>query len=257
MNTGLTRLRTRAFITILFATLLISFSACSYVITDPDGDTRFAFSFEWSKEGWAGDFADYPADQDEADFALVFDWRSLPEEVGGYRKGLYLSGQNSSDDLFMFLKRQVSGLEPNQEYDVTFEVKFATNAPSGCAGIGGPPGEAVRMKAGVARSEPVPVVGEDGWWRLNVRKDENVEPPAGNTEDEGVFVELGNIANGLEQCTGDAPYRMKTLHNKRESLRYETDDDGSIWLYVGTDSGFEGTTSLYYDQIQLTFSPVE
>ena len=31
--------------------------------------------------------------------------------------------------------------------------------------------------------------------------------------------------------------------------------DGSVWLIIGTDSGFEGTTSIFYDNVQLTFTP--
>jgi hypothetical protein len=34
-----------------------------------------------------------------------------------------------------------------------------------------------------------------------------------------------------------------------------TDDNGSVWLIVGTDSGFEGTTRLFYTEIEAHFSP--
>jgi len=34
------------------------------------------------------------------------------------------------------------------------------------------------------------------------------------------------------------------------------DDRGAVWLLVGTDSGFEATTSLYYTRVIATFAPV-
>ncbi|MDE0699169.1 MAG: hypothetical protein OXH61_00425 [Acidimicrobiaceae bacterium] len=40
-------------------------------------------------------------------------------------------------------------------------------------------------------------------------------------------------------------------------LTVETDDDGSVWLIVGTDSGFEGLTRLYYDRIAYTLTRVD
>jgi hypothetical protein len=33
--------------------------------------------------------------------------------------------------------------------------------------------------------------------------------------------------------------------------------DGTFWLLVGTDSGFEGTTTLYYQRIGVTLTPVD
>jgi len=32
-----------------------------------------------------------------------------------------------------------------------------------------------------------------------------------------------------------------------------TNAEGSVWVCIGTDSGFEGTTTLYYNKIELTF----
>ena len=38
-----------------------------------------------------------------------------------------------------------------------------------------------------------------------------------------------------------------------ESLQVQTDGSGSVWLFVGTDSGFEATTSVYYTWVVATF----
>lgn len=33
--------------------------------------------------------------------------------------------------------------------------------------------------------------------------------------------------------------------------------DGELWLLVGTDSGFEGLTGIYYQRIAVTLNPVK
>src|SRR5690606_13448341 len=89
--------------------------------------------------------------------------RPLPEEVGREGRAYFLSGRNTSDDLFMFLKKPVSGLAPESSYRADFFVEFASAAPSNCAGVGGAPGESVWLKAGVSAVEPVALLeGEAG-----------------------------------------------------------------------------------------------
>lgn len=34
-----------------------------------------------------------------------------------------------------------------------------------------------------------------------------------------------------------------------------TNERGELWLFVGTDSGFEGRTDVYYDRVEVTFEP--
>ncbi|MXY74268.1 MAG: hypothetical protein F4Y83_04980 [Acidimicrobiia bacterium] len=55
----------------------------------------------------------------------------------------------------------------------------------------------------------------------------------------------------------DREYRIKTLDNSSSPVTVEADSAGSAWLIVGTDSGFEGLTRLYYDRITYTLTPVE
>jgi hypothetical protein len=202
----------------------------------------FEYDFSTETHGWVGDFVDLPTDWDDI-YELEFDHRPLPSYLGD-RKALYISGSNRSDDLFMFLKKQVTGLKPNAEYRVEFTLRFATQAASGCVGIGGAPGEAVYVKAGAAPEEPVPVI-ENGWYRLNLDKCNQ----SGSGE-HGIV--LGDVANTLDDCHGDT-YELKTLQGPSDgSFITRTDANGSLWIFAGTDSGFEGKTSLYYTYIKAT-----
>ena len=216
----------------------------------------FKFDFRQGLQGWVGGFADFPVGAEEF-FELEVGLKPLPAyllrgrrgERGGRRAGrsrtLFLSGNNHSDDLFMFIKRPLSGLKPLTRYEVRFNLQIASNAPSGCAGAGGAPGESVYLKVGGSAAEPL-AVAENGTYRLNVDK--------GNQSQGGqAAVVLGNIANGLSDCrAGKALYQFKSLNGQGKSLELVTDSNGVLWLIIGTDSGFESTTALYYTRVEVT-----
>ena len=126
-------------------------------------------------------------------------------------------------------------------------MSFASDAPSGCAGVGGAPGESVWLKVGASAEKPVPVE-VDGETRLSVDKGNQAQ----GGEAAGV---AGVIANGIpceEALAQDPPpYAFVTLsHTMAEPVT--TTAAGTLWLLVGTDSGFESRTSLYYDRIDVT-----
>lgn len=182
-------------------------------------------------------FADLPADHDQSIYELDHGHRPLPDGLEG--SGLYVQGHNRSDDLFMFLKRRVEGLQPGAVYEVEASVDLATNVPAGSVGIGGSPGESVFVKAGASSGEPATVEDRIGHLRMNIDK--------GNQSRGGAaMVVIGNVAH--PDLTG-REYRIKTLNNDGRPLTVETDGEGGVWLIVGTDSGFEGLTTLYYDRI--------
>jgi len=228
--------------------LLLALSAatgCAGRLPAPEGLVERTFTFEAGNEEWRGAFADYPTGR-EQDFGLAFERRALPAEAGSPGSGLYLAGDNRSDDLFMFLTREVTGLRPQASYALTFELVLASNAGSGCAGIGGAPGESVFLKVGASRTEPRVIPGADGLLRLDVDKGEQASGGANAQV-------IGNIANGLPQCPG--PFRQITRTNVGAPFLISTDERGALWLLVGTDSGFEGTTTLYYDSIRVLLEP--
>src|SRR5688572_12972569 len=102
-----------------------------------------SYIFNNSEEGWVGDFADYP-EGDSIAYELLVKRDTIPGD--STKKGLLISGKNESDDLFMFIKRKITGLRPNTTYALLFNVKVSSNAPTGAVGIGGAPGESVFVK---------------------------------------------------------------------------------------------------------------
>lgn len=206
-----------------------------------------SYDFTTADNGWIADFADYP-EGDSLNFELFYKHDTLPTNLnaGATKKALHLAGKNGSDDLFMFIKKKVSGLRPNATYNVLFNIRFASNAPTGAVGIGGAPGESVFLKAGAVSIEPRKVL-ESGAYAMNIDKGNQAQPGTN-------MIVLGNIA----VAAGTTQFSYIARNNTSSSGFYATtDSDGQLWLIIGTDSGFEGLTRIYYTQIDVLFNEVE
>lgn len=211
-------------------------------------DVNFEFDFSESDEGWVGGFTDYPVNYEPDIYELEFAHTTLPAELNRDGKGLMIQSHNRSDDLFMFIKKQLIGLKPNTLYSIGIETEFATDAPAGAFGIGGPPGEALFVKVGASTEEPVPVVGESGgedYYQFNVDK--------GGQSEGGINAVVVGDGAKLENNEFDV-YELKTLNNYSQRLVVKSDADGNLWVFVGTDSGFEGKTILYYTGVKVVLA---
>jgi hypothetical protein len=216
-----------------------------------------SFDFRNGALGWQTGFADYPPATDKDGlYELKAEIRSLPPELGVNGTGFYIQGHNRSDDLFMFMKRRLDaadGIVAGQTYQITFTLLFASNAPSGCLGSGGSPGEAVGLKAGASPAEPLAMFeglhpSDAPWLRMNVDKS--------NQSQSGIAASVsGDIANGRPCDLGPYPYVSIQRSYQHTSL-VNANSKGQIWLLVGTDSGFEGLTGLYYQRIDVILTPV-
>jgi len=86
----------------------------------------------------------------------------------------------------------------------------------------------------------------------------NVDKGGGNSGEGDAATIVGTIENGLpaeEIDLGNPPY--VTLERSHEhGYTVTASDDGKLWLLVGTDSGFEGLTGIYYQGISVTLEPV-
>lgn len=210
---------------------------------------RYQSDFSADEDGWTGGFADYPISVLPEDWDMVFGYELLPASLNVDANGLMLQGDNHSDDLFMYVKRPYYGLMPNTTYLVVFQVDLASNAPTGTVGVGGSPGDSVYVNVGVSLTEPNAIVGDDDYWRMNIDKGNQ----ASSGED---AITIGTIGVELPGVGGGPIYKMKPLDNLEEPLFITTDDQGRVWLLVGTDSGFEALTRIYLADIAVEFTPV-
>jgi hypothetical protein len=240
-------------ISALLAVFLIVGAGCSVPGEGAARELKFEYDFQDSDHGWTGGFTDLPVNYAPDLYELDFAHTDRPAELGQGR-ALMLTGANRSDDLFMFVKKGLTaadGIQPDTAYRIVFEVEFATDAPAGAFGIGGPPGEAVWVKVGAAPIEPQPVeelaMGEI-YYLLNVDK--------GHQNEDGEHaLRIGDVAK--EHNEDFDVYELKTLDNSDAPLEMTSDSAGNLWIFVGTDSGFEGRTTLYYTSITATVVAVE
>ena len=161
---------------------------------------------------------------------------------------MLITGNNHSDDLFMYITRQISsddGLEADTKYSVRLSFKMATEVPPGMMGIGGSPGESVYIKAGIISKKPE-VIEQAGNYVMNI--DKGVQSQGGNDA-----TVLGDAAKGEGLGQNDQTFRYKKFDLTKEVI---ADSEGNIWVIIGADSGFEGISRLYFDDISISFNPI-
>lgn len=223
---------------------LLFLGACTQAADDatpPGSSSPTEFNFEQDLEGWKVDFADYPVGE-EVRYGLNSRVEKLPASTGSTSGAVLVTGSNFSDDLFMFLKRQLTGLKPSTTYQVVIRLRMASQDAAQSVGIGGSPGASVYVKVGAAADEPVKVA-QGGAYRLNLDK--------GNQAADGTQgVTVGTIG-----ITGTGTsYKLIERDNASKPLLAKTDANGALWVFAGTDSGFEGTTAVYYDWVKVELS---
>lgn len=221
---------------IYFWSLLLLASAALFTACEKDENEgalfEFKYDFATSPNGWTGDFADYPVDEEDF-YELHFSHDTLPAPLDKKRKALRLDGNNHSDDLFLFTKKKLTGLAPNTEYTVGFEFEMASNFPMNSVGIGGGPGSATYIKAGANAIEPKKVA-KGNFYELNLKKGNQAQ----SGEDAVGLGTLGITGN-------DFVYQLIKRNNDGQTFQVKTDGEGNLWVFLGVDSGFEGVHQFY------------
>lgn len=239
-----------AVLSLVTAALALALAACGDGATSPPETRTFAFDFSSGSEAgaWSADFVDVAADQQES-VGFVAAHRALPESVAEADSALYQEGANVSDDLFMFFRRRVEGLEPGADYRASFRITFASDHGQGCdVGLG----PNAWIKAGASAAEPTRQVTEDGYLRLTV--DKGAQSQGGSAA-----LVLGDVRNGLPGCGDEIAYAADTLESGEvgaATVEVEADEEGRAWLFFGSESAFEVTLDLYVLDFEATLEPI-
>lgn len=204
---------------------------------------EFTFNFENGIGNWQAEISDYDEAIDVKTLEFKFGVETNPEkELSG--RYLMVQSHNRSDDLFTFIHNKLSGLLPNTNYNLSVEVEVASNAPADAIGIGGSPATSVFFKAGGVAIRPE-VSEVDSKFVANFDHGNQSE---GSTN----FKVLGNLATSRD----DGKYEVIDLMTDNTSIiPVKTDSEGQLVIVLGTDSGFEGLTKVYYKEIKLKLTP--
>ncbi|NWF85192.1 MAG: hypothetical protein HXY18_15345 [Bryobacteraceae bacterium] len=220
------------------------------VVTGDDGTLVILSDFNLGARGWLAGFSDYYPFFGEGDMAAEV--ALLPAEVDDSRTGFRLQSVNGyGADYFMFLKRRLGeadGLEPNQQYELSFDFVLDSNARADCETGGFAPGNSVFLKAGASAGEPLPVPNEEERLVMNIDK--------GSGGDGGADAGVVRSIETDQRCTElPSPYaRLTASYTHPQPV--QTDGRGVLWLLAGTDSGAEGLTALFYESIVARLKPV-
>lgn len=227
----------------------------SFTQSDKSSD-GFTVDLDFSKPqpGVAALFYDYPAGRE-------FEWELTAEpqetvalEEGGEVTGYLLYSYNRSDDTGMLLHTPVKGLAANTSYTGVFKATMATNVNNMCFGIGGAP-HSVYVKAGLSVEEPKAIrVENDEHYRINI--------DLGNNSQEGDNgLTLGDIGSEtLADCDpGSNLFALKSFDSEQleKTFNITTDETGILYFSLGTDSGFEGPTTVLFTDASVSFKRVE
>jgi hypothetical protein len=223
-----------------FSFILVLLSSVTAQAQSPE--IRRSFDFRNGALAWQPIFVGYTQFNQDI-YEMLAEIRSLPPELGVSGTGFYIQGHNRCDCLGMYLKRRLSvldGVVPGQRYRLSYTVMLASNAQTGCIGPGSP-GESVRLLFGGSQIEPITFAGPYDTRRLNV---------------ESTVASLdGDIANGLPCNLNSKPY-VSIQRSHTHTTDVTADSAGDLWMFVGTRSGFEGFTTLYYQQIDVVLTPL-
>jgi hypothetical protein len=197
----------------------------------------FEFTVAGAADGWTLGAADFPVAL-AAEVNAVGDQRALPPEISTTFLGLYQSATNVSGELFVFHKRFFNA--PPGTYKVWGLVQWVSNYQGECTSG---PGPAVVMKAGASAIEPLASPDPQGVYRMNINK--------GTFSTGGDFIQLGDIRNGLAGCGDPGAFGARSTSLFSQNADLTVDASGGFWMFVGTQSSFDGRHELFFTHFRL------
>ncbi len=209
---------------------------------------QYSVDFAKGLQGCTAAFADYPVDPAQHEI-YTLNWELSAPPNNSKQNALMITGTNRSDDLFMFGKCYIDAhLKPGSLHTVTFEIIASVDAPAGCFGAGGAP-DALSLKAGASMIEPKAV--SDGGSGVYENYVLNLDKGNQTVGGQDLAVISTSMNNGL-QCEDKNADQFKTIV-KRSSVAtgFTVDSRGGFWIVWGTDSGYESTSTIYYQKINF------
>jgi hypothetical protein len=197
------------------------------------------YTFNDVTSGWTSLFSDYPQGADSS-YALEFKIARLPLPLDTSKNALKISGFNYNDDLATYMYTTLTGLAPEVKYKVSFAILLASNIPSGGINTGNSP----NLFIGVGALDTIPSnhVDHDGILRPTFQSD---LINGNSTEDLKVVGQLG-----VAETT--SAYTQIGRDNLNHPIEVTSRGDGKIYLLIGWDSGYLGTTTVYIKSIMVT-----
>lgn len=254
---------------IISGILAMSLYSCNNdedTINEPIGDegVELTYDFESGDEGWNAALAEYPVDEEDL---YEFEVEQTTSPVNDEEGSLLLSASNPNGNLFMYASKQISGLEPSTQYQVSYTLNVSssvyidtTGFVSDTTGVDNDTtgidtdttdvagnnddlftnlNDSVVIKAGAVSEEPVTQTNVDNILKL-------IGISIGEPGIDGAdLVVIGSFAAD----TTDVGFTEQTV-STTTPISVITNDDGDLWLLVGTES-FGTKTDIYLNSINV------
>lgn len=226
---------------ILIFGITILMSACQNKDPKLVVTTTIDSEFQNSLDGWMPGLAGYTALSDSA----TMDWQVRPSRLrpplDSTRYALKMQSTNDDSNLFMFISKQLKGLEPSSSYNVKFNIKVSTNVFPDSLDLLGKPGQNIYLKVGATAVMPTLSLVK-GVVTLNV--------------DKGIVSASGKDLISLGAINNHEIRKIFTLfqYKNEESFTVRSNSNGELWLYIGSDSAYPGKTSYYIDKATIKLS---
>lgn len=205
-----------------------------------DKETKeFRFDFSQGVEGWQGFFSDYPVGAENF-YELEFAHSYLPAPLDASVRAIKISGNNHSDDLLSLIVRKFENLKPNTVYAITFDIELASNVTINSPGAGGSPD--LELGVGGLSNLPKSNIDNSDYYRPNFTS------LLQSRQSNEVLQSVGRIG---VSTNFPAPFTLINRNNLSDPISLKTNSNGELWIMIGTDSGFEGITTLYYKSIKI------
>lgn len=193
--------------------------------------------------GWEFGIADYTDVTAPTD--VVAKSAPLPSPFTG--NGIEFAATNNSDDALVYGTRILDGFAPGSRWRIALDPEIVTTTPTGCAGVGGSPGEGVWVVSAVSGA-PI---------RTKMVGDEvRIDLDRGNQSQGGTQgLVLGTIAGTSTDCRQPSSPESKSFLSPR-FIEATADSQGRIWVLIGMDSGFEARSRIWIRSIRVRLDPV-
>jgi hypothetical protein len=169
-------------------------------------------NFEVDEQGWTPHFTGFPMGCEE-DYELLIKWSKLTPPLNE-RGGISFFGKNYSDELFLYIQKEITGLLPNTNYRVMFNMNWLHRLD--------PLASPITVKVGATNREPT-FSEEDFLVKASFKR--------GEIGDDGRdFM----VAGQLIPNEFGLPFQQN-LQNLDKAFLVNTDDSGRLFLMIGVE----------------------
>jgi hypothetical protein len=204
--------------------------------------------FAEDAEGWEAQFAEYePGLEDSLQLSFTHD-KIMATETIGEVTAVVQSGYATNSDLFMYIKRQISGFQPSTSYQVVYTLELLAQLNEDFNGDLSDINNGSFLKASVYTEEPDTLIVDD------------IENPGKKTV-------ITNFEKGEGRTTGPNMAFIGKLEysdinetpqvligsSKQDDIIGTTDSEGKMWMMIGVDTNLPIYQSIYYSFIGIEF----